>query len=265
MSSNTYDFIPADRVEVFPLSQVGAKDESGFYTASGTPLKSVGISGVAGSELDVIEQPAEGTETRHRWLKNGDTWSLAEGTDAFSVSQGQVNTPMSPTMWKESRSFTDDEGNSKNENNVSTNHHLNSFLLKLVIFFLSFMCILKCESKADEVSHMNDKIVCKVYEYIEVNHQGFKVGRSCVQIYIDDILLGGLPVIGNVLHITIKQNKLSIYSRHESVEINMSDKSCKGSIRGEFKLQDDYFGIVKESPGFIRILREYHILPNTGK
>ena len=60
MSSNTYDFIPADRVEVFPLSQVGAKDESGFYTASGTPLKSVGISGVAGSELDVIEQPAAG-------------------------------------------------------------------------------------------------------------------------------------------------------------------------------------------------------------
>ena len=154
---------------------------------------------------------------------------------------------------------------SKNENNVSTNHHLNSFLLKLVIFFLSFMCILKCESKADEVSHMNDKIVCKVYEYIEVNHQGFKVGRSCVQIYIDDILLGGLPVIGNVLHITITQNKLSIHSRHESVEINLSSKSCKGSIRGEFKLWDDYFGIVKESPSFIRIVREYHILPNTGK
>lgn len=154
---------------------------------------------------------------------------------------------------------------SKNENNVSANHHLNSFLLKLVILFLSFMCILKCESKADEVSHMNDKIVCKVYEYIQVNQQGFKVGRSCVQIYINDILLGGLPVIGDVSHITITQNKLSIYSRHESVEINMSDKSCKGSIRGEFKLRDDYFGIVKESPDFIRILREYHILPNTGK
>ncbi|MDD6812946.1 MAG: hypothetical protein PUD60_00920 [Akkermansia muciniphila] len=98
-------------IYLYPLSQVGAKGESGFYTASGTPLKSVGISGVAGSELDVIEQPAEGTETRHRWLKNGDIWSLAEGTDAFSVSQGQVNTPMSPTMWKESRSFTDSEGN----------------------------------------------------------------------------------------------------------------------------------------------------------
>ena len=80
---------------------------------------------------------------------------------------------------------------SKNENNVSANHHLNSFLLKLVILFLSFMCILKCESKADEVSHMNDKIVCKVYEYIQVNQQGFKVARSCVQIYINDILLGG--------------------------------------------------------------------------
>ena len=63
----------------------------------------------------------------------------------------------------------------KMKNNVSTNHHLNSFLLKLVIFFLSFMCILKCESKADEVSHMNDKIVCKVYEYIQENQQGFKV------------------------------------------------------------------------------------------
>ena len=154
---------------------------------------------------------------------------------------------------------------SKNENNVSANHHLNSFLLKLVILFLSFMCILKCESKADEVSHMNDKIVCKVYEYIQVNQQGFKVGQSCVQIYTNDILLGGLPVIGNVLHITITQNKLSIYSSLESVEINMSGKSCKGSIRGEFKLWDDYFGIVKESPSFIRILREYHILPNTGK
>lgn len=112
---------------------------------------------------------------------------------------------------------------------------------------------------------MNDKIVCKVYEYIQENQQGFKVGQSCVQIYINDILLGGLPVLGDVLHITITQNKLIIHSRHESVEINLSSKSCKGSIRREFKLWDDYFGIVKESPSFIRILREYHILPNTGK
>ena len=98
-------------LSLYPLSQVGAKDESGLYTASGSPLKTVAISGVVGSVLNVIEDTADGVTTRYKWTKNGAIWHFLRGTESAGVTQVHEQNVLSPTVWSETNSFTDAEGN----------------------------------------------------------------------------------------------------------------------------------------------------------
>ena len=98
-------------LNLYPLSQVGSKGENGYYAVSGTSVKSVAISGVADSVLNVIESTPDGMPTRYRWDKNGNVWTFTKGDETINEQQTRTEDALSPAAWTGDNTYTDADGN----------------------------------------------------------------------------------------------------------------------------------------------------------
>ena len=98
-------------LNLYPLSQVGSKGENGYYAVSGTSVKSVAISGVADSVLNIIESTPDGMPTRYRWDKNGNVWTFTKGDETINEQQTRTEDALSPAAWAGDNTYTDADGN----------------------------------------------------------------------------------------------------------------------------------------------------------
>ena len=98
-------------LNIYPLSQVGSKGENGYYALSGSSVKSVAISGVADSVLNIIESTPDGMPTRYRWNKNGNVWTFSKGDESVNEQQTRTEDALSPAAWTGDNTYTDADGN----------------------------------------------------------------------------------------------------------------------------------------------------------
>ena len=98
-------------LNLYPLSQVGSKGENGYYALSGSSVKSVAISGVADSVLNIIESTPDGMPTRYRWNKNGNVWTFTKGDESVNEQQTRTEDALSPAAWTGDNTYTDADGN----------------------------------------------------------------------------------------------------------------------------------------------------------
>ncbi|MEE1266733.1 MAG: hypothetical protein UHH87_10645, partial [Akkermansia sp.] len=98
-------------LNIYPLSQVGSKGENGYYALSGSSVKSVAISGVADSVLNIIESTPDGMPTRYRWNKNGNAWTFTKGDESVNEQQTRTEDALSPAAWTGDNTYTDADGN----------------------------------------------------------------------------------------------------------------------------------------------------------
>ena len=98
-------------LDLYPLNQVGCKDENGYYAVSGSSVKSIAISGVADSVLNIIESTPDGMPTRYRWNKNGNAWTFTKGDESVNEQQARTEEALSPAAWTGDNTYTDADGN----------------------------------------------------------------------------------------------------------------------------------------------------------
>ncbi|MBQ8900467.1 MAG: hypothetical protein IJY72_05875, partial [Akkermansia sp.] len=98
-------------LNLYPLSQVGSKGENGYYALSGSSVKSVAISGVADSVLNIIESTPDGMPTRYSWEKNGNVWTFTKGDESVNEQQTRTEDALSPAAWTGDNTYTDEDGN----------------------------------------------------------------------------------------------------------------------------------------------------------
>ena len=98
-------------LNLYPLSQVGSKGENGYYALSGSSVKSVAISGVEDSVLNIIESTPDGMPTRYRWNKNGNVWTFTKGDESVNEQQTRTEDALSPAAWTGDNTYTDADGN----------------------------------------------------------------------------------------------------------------------------------------------------------